>query len=195
MTQPQSTPAVAAVLTALTSAFRANMVSYLSVPEECQPPRFVVEFASGAEVRAFAAALHHVTASGPLLATALGEIAAEVIGYDVAAITSPEVLQHLIHSAAADLMVVVEDLGPVKVIQRADDYRDHLTTIAALALAGLLADRRAAAEDTLAACAEGRRPKAAPDVPVGQSWATNTDRSMADIIAANPSWGTSAAAE
>lgn len=51
---------VAAVLSVLATAYRNNMVSYACVPKECRPPRFVVEFGTGAEVRAFEAAVHHL---------------------------------------------------------------------------------------------------------------------------------------
>lgn len=160
---PATSPSpVASVLLTLATAYRTNMVSYAAVPEECQPPRFVVEFRTGADVRAFEEHVHQLADAGPLLPRVLGEIAAEVTGYDgVASITSAEVLQHLIHVAAGDLMEVVEDFGPVKVIRASPQYRDHLVTIAALAIVGLLAESRSQAEDTMAAYAEGRRPQAA----------------------------------
>lgn len=47
------TTPVGAALTTLASAYHGNRVTFTSVPEDCQPPRLVIEFDKGSELRAF----------------------------------------------------------------------------------------------------------------------------------------------
>ena len=162
---------VTTVLTGLLDAYSSNRVTYSSVPEECQPPRLVVEFASGAEVRAFAAALHDLSGADATLTKLLGEIADEVTGFGATDIfVHPEVVQNLIYASAAQLMEVYEEICPgARLVRRSDQYRDHLVAIAAVALAGLAEDGKS-----------GR-------VPVGQPWPNLSHRTQEQIRAAEQS--------
>jgi hypothetical protein len=130
---------VTAALSALAAAYRHNLVSYASVPEECQPPRFVVGFGSAAEVRAFEAAAHALANLAPDLFPALGEAAAEAECYDFGGfIAQPETLQFLLGSVARKLLEVAEDHGRVKVLRPSFGYRRDLALIAGLAIAGMV---------------------------------------------------------
>lgn len=48
-----STTPIGGVLIALADAWRANRVSFTSVPADCRPPRLVIEFDSPAQVTDF----------------------------------------------------------------------------------------------------------------------------------------------
>ncbi len=138
---PNITPnPVGAVLSALATAYRHNLVSYAMVPEECQPPRFVVGFGTAAEIRAFEAAVHDL-ADGrhPDLYLILGEVAALAAPYlNMAHIADPAPLRHMI-GGLAERLVVVEDDGPIQVVTPSPDARSAMLAIAYLAVAGLAA--------------------------------------------------------
>lgn len=56
---------IGGILTALADAHHGNRVTYTSVPEDCQPPRLIIEFDRGADVRAFVDRVARIAALFP----------------------------------------------------------------------------------------------------------------------------------
>lgn len=138
MTQAAAAGPLAILLPLLAQANLDSRVAYTLTPPDASPPRLQIGLPTGADLARFSAAVQRLCDTVPasilpLTAHVLDEVVGmmgTVFKFDL----PPHAVKFLVEGDLARLIRVVEDHGPVKVTQPAPRYRDHLLSIAAIAL-------------------------------------------------------------